>query len=312
MTALLFPVREGKIHVFHKTIVDWLTGEIADGSSVRERSEIFQVRRCDGHTAFARGFQAWLGAHSEAPAEAVEPTAEARYWLKHGIVHSCRADGMAAKAAEVYAQDLPLLRQRADAGLLASVAKDYLELRQCKGVDLAPVLEMKQFVGKYTDVLQREKGAAVLQLASQQPDDSCLLKAVRQSMQRILKWCNKPQQKDACVATLAHKSSVQALAVSTTRIIGGSGNSLFVYDAETEELLEELVGTSEVKSVSLTEQADGTQLLAAGYADGTIQVWDAGRPFQLSRTAMPSLLTPFRSRSQALSSLRRRSRTRTQ
>ena len=35
-TALLFPVRDGKFHVFHKTIVDWLTGEITDGSSVKD------------------------------------------------------------------------------------------------------------------------------------------------------------------------------------------------------------------------------------------------------------------------------------
>ena len=33
-TALLFPVRDGKLYVFHKTIVDWLTGEIAEGSSI--------------------------------------------------------------------------------------------------------------------------------------------------------------------------------------------------------------------------------------------------------------------------------------
>jgi len=278
VTALLFPVREGKIHVFHKTIVDWLTGEIADGGSVRERSEIFQVRRSDGHATFARGFQAWLSARSEVPADAVEATAEAQYWLQHGIVHSCRADGMAVTAAEVYARDLPLLRQRTDAGLLASVAKDRLELRQCEGVDPAPVEEMKHFVGKYTDVLQREKGAAVLQLALQQPDDSGPFKAfvAAQPTKRILKWRNKPQQKDACIARLAHESGVRVLAVSATRIIGGSGNSLFVYDAETEELIEELEGTSEVTSVAICEGGKVAESrIVAGYEDGTIRVWGA-------------------------------------
>jgi hypothetical protein len=33
-TALLFPERDGKFHVFHKTVVDWLTGEVSNGSSV--------------------------------------------------------------------------------------------------------------------------------------------------------------------------------------------------------------------------------------------------------------------------------------
>ncbi len=266
-TALLFPVRDGKFHVFHKTIVDWLTGEITDGSSVKERSEIFQVERKDGHATLAKGFIAWLETRTDT---------SMAYWLQHGIAHLCRADGHDAKAAEVYATDLALLRQRIDVGLIGSVAKDFLELRTCKGLDLTAPTEMRQFVGKYMDVLKREEGAAVLQLASQQPDDSCLFKVVRQSMQGILKWCNKPQQKDACVATLSHKSCVQALAVSTTRIIGGSGNSLFVYDAETEELLEELVGTSEVNSVAICDS-----LIVAGFKDVTIKVWDAGEPFQL-------------------------------
>ena len=42
-TSLLFPVRDGKFHVFHKTVVDWLTGEIVEGSSVTRRSEVFQA-----------------------------------------------------------------------------------------------------------------------------------------------------------------------------------------------------------------------------------------------------------------------------
>ena len=58
-TALLFPVRDGKFHVFHKTIVDWLTGEMTEGSSIREPSAEFKVQRKDGHAKLAEGFIAW-------------------------------------------------------------------------------------------------------------------------------------------------------------------------------------------------------------------------------------------------------------
>ena len=59
-TALLFPIRDGKFHVFHKTVVDWLTGEIEDGSSVAARSEEFKVERRDGHKTLGSCFLEWL------------------------------------------------------------------------------------------------------------------------------------------------------------------------------------------------------------------------------------------------------------
>ena len=59
-TSLLFPERDGYFSVFHKTVVDWLTGEITEGSSVKERSEEFVVERKAGHESFAAGFDKWL------------------------------------------------------------------------------------------------------------------------------------------------------------------------------------------------------------------------------------------------------------
>ena len=278
-TALLFPVRDGNFYVFHKTIVDWLTGEIAEGSSVQERSEEFAVERGDGHTAFSAGFVKWLGGAR------VE---EALYWLSHGIVHLCRA-GRLQEAVSVYASNLQLLKARVDNGHLASMAMDYLELREGKSDQLADATEMRRFVGKYTDVLQREKGAAVMQLALQQPDASAVFRAAASHLlskpTRTLKWCNKPQEKDACIATLSHTKAVLDVAVSATRIVSGSGNSIFVYDAETEQLLEELEGTSKVTSVAIWEggKDDGNNgdkncdkvnaLIVAGFEDGRINVW---------------------------------------
>jgi WD40 repeat protein len=150
---------------------------------------------------------------------------------------------------------------------------------------------MCQFVGKYMDVLQRDKGAAVMQLALQQPDASAVFRAAASQLSskqptRALMWRNKSQKKDACIGTLSHKKAVSSVAVGSTRIVSGSGNSIFVYDAESQELLEEHQGTSKVTSVAIWDGGkDGGRntnqsksLIVAGYEDGTIKVWDSGAP----------------------------------
>ena len=86
----------------------------------------------------------------------------------------------------------------------------------------------------------------------------------------------KPQQRDPCVAALAHPESVAALAVSRTRIVAGAGKAVFVYDAATEELLEELECKAEVSSVAMFEDETGAGWIAAGCEEGTLKVWDAG------------------------------------
>ena len=145
---------------------------------------------------------------------------------------------------------------------------------------------MRRFVGKYTDVLQKAGGAAVAQLASQQPDASTVFTSLAKAPMRTLVWRNKPQQADPCIATLSHQGQVNALAVSKTRIIGSANKSLVVYDAETQELLEELEGESDVRAVDITEQADGTSMIVAGYENGTIKVWDAGTSAPQNRSSL--------------------------
>ena len=76
------------------------------------------------------------------------------------------------------------------------------------------------------------------------------------------------------------------MAVCFTRIVSGSGNSIFVYDAESQELIEEIEGTSGVMSVAIWDGGkDGGKhanqsksLIVAGFQDGTIKVWDFGAP----------------------------------
>ena len=268
LTALLFPVRDGLFHVFHKTIIDWLTGEIAEGSSLAARSAEFRVERRDGHARFAEAFVEWLETRA---GDATD------YWLQHGVVHLCRAGSYKALAVDVFAADLAFLQRRLDAGYLSHVSKDFAELRRCEGANVAHAAQTRSFVGKYRDVLQREGGAALAQLAAQQPDDSIVCAAGRAmpQPQRLLKWRSKPQQPDALVATLAHDAAVGALAVSPTHIVGGAGKTVYVYDAATEELIEALEGTSDVRSVAIFEGATAGWIMA-GCEDRTIKVWDAG------------------------------------
>merc|ERR1719506_2608561 len=54
LTSLFFPVRDDLIHVLHKTLFDWLTGEIDAASGVKARSEVFCVDRAAGHARAAR------------------------------------------------------------------------------------------------------------------------------------------------------------------------------------------------------------------------------------------------------------------
>jgi len=254
LTALLFPVRDGLIHVFHKTVVDWITGDVSEGSSIKTGASEFRVQRDEGHRRFAKEFTLWL-----------QGDANEHYWLKHGIVHLCRA-GRADDAVRVYCSDLSFLRRRLDAGLLGTLSTDYLELRRYSPVDLNHATQMKSFVGKHRDVFERERGRAVTQLASQQPDESVVFRAVMHKEQ-YLKWRNKPQTFDACIATLLLSSFVVGVGVSKTRIVGGAGQSVYVYDAATEELLETLESGSDVHSVAIYED-DETGWIVAGMDRG--------------------------------------------
>ena len=93
-------------------------------------------------------------------------------------------------------------------------------------------------------------------------------------MQRQIVWRNKPQAEDPCVATFGLGDQVNALAVSATRVVGGAVKCVHVYDAATQELLGKLEGASDVKSVAILEGDE--ERIAAGFADGTLKVWDAG------------------------------------
>ena len=84
-------------------------------------------------------------------------------------------------------------------------------------------------------------------------------------------------------------------AVSKTLIVGGAGESVYVYDAATEELLGKLDGSSDVKSVTIFEKGadERSGLIGAAYKDGTIKVWDAGASALTPPTLSPYLTAPL-------------------
>ena len=113
------------------------------------------------------------------------------------------------------------------------------------------------------------------QLALQQPQTSAILDALKSvPLQRLIVWLNKPQVDDPCIATFVHEGAVKSVGVSTTRIVGGAGKAVYVYDADTEELLKGLECTSGVLSVAVYD-FDTSGWIAAGFENGTISVWDS-------------------------------------
>ena len=187
-----------------------------------------------------------------------------------GLPQAASVEGEAWRARVVAA----LVRKGLPAAWLAIVV-------EAAGGGATDAAQLKAFVGRHRDVLEREGGRAVAQLALQQPLETALFRRLREEpMQRLLTWRNKPQHPDPCVATLTHPAKLKAIAVSRTLIVGGAGVSVYVYDAATEELLGKLEASSEVTSVAVveTDADERSGMIAAAYKNGTIKVWDAGGP----------------------------------
>ena len=157
-TALLFPVRDGKVHVFHKTIVDWLTGEITEGSSIRTPSAEFKVQRKDGHAMLAEGHRvAQPDTRRSCPGRrgnvllaatrhfAPLPMARGKLPSLPNLPTCMRPTSHYSVNASIEAFSLSVAKDYLE---LRRVAKDYLELRRVDGEDLTDATEMRQFVGQ--------------------------------------------------------------------------------------------------------------------------------------------------------------------
>merc|ERR1719272_186548 len=93
LTGLLFPVHSDTFDVLHKTVIDWLTGEVDESSSISRGSDVFAVERARGHAIFASGFLEWLnqadasGAQECARLTLPQTQATIYYYLLHGLLH---------------------------------------------------------------------------------------------------------------------------------------------------------------------------------------------------------------------------------
>ena len=159
--------------------------------------------------------------------------------------------------------------------------------------------QLKAFIGRHRDVLQHDGGSAVAQLALQEPIESALFDMLRKApTQRLIEWRNKPTQTDPHVATLTHEAKVTVLAVSNTLLVGGSGKFAYVYDVTTEELLQKLEGTSDVKNVAIFEESNDEDedervgLIAVAYENGTLKIWDGGVSTDTVSITTQSVTTP--------------------
>ena len=134
------------------------------------------------------------------------------------------------------------------------------------------------------DVLQRDKGAAVMQLALQQADVSAVFRAAVSQLSskqptRALLWRNKSQEKDACIGTLSHKEAVsEASAPHASSAAQATPSSCT---------------TPRARSCSRSSRAQ-VRFRASPFGTGTSKVWDhIGRSTCSNRFACEPTFGPF-------------------
>ena len=130
--------------------------------------------------------------------------------------------------------------------------------------------QLKRFVRRHRDVIHREGGKAVAQLALQDGSSRCsvfdTLRAM--PMQHLIEWRNKPEA-DPLLATLVLPSDVgmRCIAMSSTLIVGAAGSTVYIFDAKTEEEKGKVPGASKVTGLALVDTA----------AEGSGSSWSATR-----------------------------------
>ena len=252
----LFPVRDDeRVHVFHKSVTDWLTG--SPPYDDRDEDSPFFVDRAAGQQMVAK-------ACAEAPRSGY-----ANRWALH---HCAEAADWGAFAC--LATDLGYLEARFAAGSGATLG---LELGRARGAACAAqVAPFGRFVISCMHILMHEP-TAVSQLACQQPKDCAVFKVweAQTSPGRCVLWHNKPEAEDPCLLTIQCNASVQGFGqIDGDRFVVGAGKNVQVRDGRNGELIEAFESDTDVISVAVN-----TAHFCAGYANGTIKVWDSGARF---------------------------------
>ncbi len=135
------------------------------------------------------------------------------------------------------------------------------------------------------DVLQRDKCAAVMQLALQQADVSAVFRAAvsqlsSKQLTRALLWRNKSQEKDACIGTLSHKEAVSSEASAP-------------HASSAAQATPSSWTTPRARSCSRSSRAQ-VRFRASPSETGTSKVWDhIGRSTCSNRFACEPTFVPF-------------------
>ena len=279
--SLLFPVRDDDcVHVFHKSIVDWLTASPPyEDRKRRARQKGFHfVDRAEGHRMLAAACAANVS--SNASNSSSNPaTVYATRWALHHCAAAADWDTFARLATDLAHLDT---RFAAESGAALGLDLGLARGRTDRSSSIEP---FERLVLKEMPVLLRNAGA-IFQLACQQPNASPVFRAweaLKPAGRRHTVWKNKPEQVDACLLTISCGGSVKGFAhLAGERYVVAANKAIEVRDARNGELLETLSeGGSDVACVAAC-----ATWICAGFNDGTIKVWDAGAKSASNRPSL--------------------------
>jgi len=279
--SLLFPVRDKCVHVFHKSIVDWLTASppYEDRMQRAQQKGSYFVNRAEGNRMLADACAKNASLHrsnlASNPANLSHPSnpAATTYAIRWAL-HHCSAAGDWEKF-ERLATDLAHIDARFAAKSGATLGLD-LGLAHGQTDRSVAIEPFERLVLKEMPVLLREGAGAIFQLACQQPNASPVYRSWESQMpegRRHLEWKNKPEKVDACLLTISCHGTVKDFAqlAEGGHYVVAAETAVEVRDARNGELLETL---SEGDHVSCVAACAGW--ICAGFESGTIKVWDAG------------------------------------
>eukprot|EP00937_MAST-01D_sp_MAST-1D-sp2_P006716 g6716.t1 len=269
-TALLFPVREGRLHVLHKSVTDWLG---------RDKRHAWSVDVRAGHRRLRDDCAATIAERGGGDA----------FSLRHFGTHAvrCGARGAEDRAlAEATLGSLRVVERAARAGLVRGLVQQLLALgsAEWEGGKSRVLAEFARFVRSTANELAGGDPRAVYGLAANWPDGQAPAEAARRmlesgapEMARVLLRVAKPQRMDACVLTLeghTHEVTSCAFSADGAWVVTASGDGTArIWAADTGELRATLEGhTDWVTSCAFS--ADGAWVVTAS-GDKTARIWAA-------------------------------------
>jgi len=263
----LFPIRDGRIQPFHRSVLDWLT-------EARDAGPYF-VSVHEGHKRLAdHGWQEFQSGGADALS---------RYGLAHLPTHLGKAERW--QELQTVLTDLAFIEAKCAAGLSHDLIADYNAALTPGGLPAemrGPVEEFVRFVRFQSHVLAR-RPALVFQQAANEPDNTAPAQAALQRLKAghetrpWLRCLNKSERASPCLMTLVgHTRGVNACTFSPDGkqiLSASSDNTLKLWDVATGKELKTLAGHTDVVR-ACAFSPDGRRIVSASF-DKTLRLWDA-------------------------------------